>query len=338
MSVFKDYLIFDDVSEFLKRVYQTAESKKRLPKVIEFYETYSKVFPNYVNLPENKFMFKNIERKQLYWDSKQQFLMEQEERNAKKKARIEDFGGVQNAPSSFFNESLDDRLFSNSWIDGVNNLVPYSDNNHSFLNIVTLKDEYDSRVLDLSKTEEKKNVAQQFEQLINSFANKDSSTIGSNSILELSELSRQIQDDSLYQMKFNDPEVSDFFKKSARQMKEKEVEKRANQLNSKLRQYNEHKLNVEKHVDSNKNSYNKMKRPQNDENAIEIISNHYNGKAKLAKKQHSSNVYDKSTKPSSDNKIIVNSGVLIKNLRTTESSDIGNNLKNRDSSEKKDMR
>jgi len=65
VSVFKDYLIFDDVSEFLKRFYKKSEQISRLPKVITFYETYSKVFPNYVNLPESKYMFKNIERKQL---------------------------------------------------------------------------------------------------------------------------------------------------------------------------------------------------------------------------------------------------------------------------------
>lgn len=61
VSVFKDYLIFDDVSEFLKRSYTTSESNQRLPKVFEFYEKYSKVFPNYIAIPESKFMFKNIE-------------------------------------------------------------------------------------------------------------------------------------------------------------------------------------------------------------------------------------------------------------------------------------
>ena len=70
VSRFKDFLIYDDVSEFLKRWYKKSESLSRLPKVIAFYETYSKVFPNYVNLPENKYMFKNIERKQIHWDSK----------------------------------------------------------------------------------------------------------------------------------------------------------------------------------------------------------------------------------------------------------------------------
>jgi hypothetical protein len=63
VSVFKDYLIFDDVSEFLKRYYNKSEAVERLPKMFEFYENYSNVFPNYVVLPENKYMYKNIERK-----------------------------------------------------------------------------------------------------------------------------------------------------------------------------------------------------------------------------------------------------------------------------------
>lgn len=71
VSVFKDYLIFDDISEFLKRFYKRKESKDRLPKVIEFYDKYSKVFPNYICLPESKLMFKNIERKQRYIDDQQ---------------------------------------------------------------------------------------------------------------------------------------------------------------------------------------------------------------------------------------------------------------------------
>jgi hypothetical protein len=70
VSVFKDYLIFDDFSEYLKRFYKGSEAKERLPRVFEFYEKYSRVFPNYVILPENKYMFKNIERKQKLIDEK----------------------------------------------------------------------------------------------------------------------------------------------------------------------------------------------------------------------------------------------------------------------------
>jgi hypothetical protein len=77
VSVFKDYLIFDDFSEYLKRTYQAYEAYDRLPKVFEFYEKYSKVFPNYVALPaESKYMFKNIERKQKLIDEKHQQILE----------------------------------------------------------------------------------------------------------------------------------------------------------------------------------------------------------------------------------------------------------------------
>lgn len=40
----------------------------------EFYEQYSKVFPNYVNLPENKYLFKNIEKKQRVIDEKNRII------------------------------------------------------------------------------------------------------------------------------------------------------------------------------------------------------------------------------------------------------------------------
>ena len=64
MSVFKDYLIFDDVSEFLKRFYNKSEGVHRLPKMYEFYEKNTKQNANYVSLPENRYMYKNIHRKE----------------------------------------------------------------------------------------------------------------------------------------------------------------------------------------------------------------------------------------------------------------------------------
>ena len=63
VSVFKDYLIYDDLTEFLKWPYTYQECTLRLSKIFEFYESYSQVFPNYISLPEKKFMYKNIERK-----------------------------------------------------------------------------------------------------------------------------------------------------------------------------------------------------------------------------------------------------------------------------------
>lgn len=70
VSIFKDFLIYDDFSEYLKRYYTYTEALERLPRIFNFYHHYSKVFPNYVSIPESKYMFKNIERKQKLIDDR----------------------------------------------------------------------------------------------------------------------------------------------------------------------------------------------------------------------------------------------------------------------------
>jgi len=62
VSVFKDYLILDDLTEFLKRTYDEFESQMRLPKILKFYFSYYKLKPTYAILPENE-IFKNLARR-----------------------------------------------------------------------------------------------------------------------------------------------------------------------------------------------------------------------------------------------------------------------------------
>ena len=64
VCMFKDYLIYDDLTEFLKRSYTFPEAIIRLSRIFEFYNAYSQVFPNYISLSSRKHMYKNIERKQ----------------------------------------------------------------------------------------------------------------------------------------------------------------------------------------------------------------------------------------------------------------------------------
>ena len=85
VSQFKDNLITDDNSEFLKRFYTTNESAIRLPRFFEYHETYSKIYPNYTALPESKFIYKNIHRKQKIIDQQQNLEMSLEKRNIKRK-------------------------------------------------------------------------------------------------------------------------------------------------------------------------------------------------------------------------------------------------------------
>jgi len=105
VAVFKDYLIYDDISEFMKRFYMKHESATRLPKVYDFYNKYSKVFPNYVNIEEKKFMFKNIERKQRLIDEQQKIVAE---------------GRKKRTPLTITNSEIDDKIFTTRFIGELN--------------------------------------------------------------------------------------------------------------------------------------------------------------------------------------------------------------------------
>ena len=69
VSVFKDFLIFDDFSEYLKRKYQRREIAPRLNRIISFFNDdfinnpIDRYIPSYVSLPEAKFMLKNSDKK-----------------------------------------------------------------------------------------------------------------------------------------------------------------------------------------------------------------------------------------------------------------------------------
>ena len=79
VSRFKEYLVIDDGGEFLKRYYRKDESIPRLQKFFKFYFLYSKVFPNYTSIYENKFIYSNIHQKQKMIDLQER--MENEKRH-----------------------------------------------------------------------------------------------------------------------------------------------------------------------------------------------------------------------------------------------------------------
>ena len=64
VECFKEFLIFEDYNEFLKRFYDKKDCKIKLQRILDFYEKYSKIYANYTKLPESKYMYKNIKRKQ----------------------------------------------------------------------------------------------------------------------------------------------------------------------------------------------------------------------------------------------------------------------------------
>ena len=80
VAVFKDYLISDDYSEFFKRFYTNLETSIRLPKFFEYYEKYSRIYPNYTVLNESKYIYRNIHKKQKMIDLQQKIEESEEKR------------------------------------------------------------------------------------------------------------------------------------------------------------------------------------------------------------------------------------------------------------------
>ena len=64
LSKYKDFIIFNWKRELIHRFYSKNELYLRLKKICNFYELYSRIFPNYIILYEGKYIYKNIRKKQ----------------------------------------------------------------------------------------------------------------------------------------------------------------------------------------------------------------------------------------------------------------------------------
>ena len=64
VAIFKDFLIYDDNFEFLKKYYKMNQTLKKLKTYFNYYEQYSILYPNYLILHESKYIYENIHKKQ----------------------------------------------------------------------------------------------------------------------------------------------------------------------------------------------------------------------------------------------------------------------------------
>ena len=144
---FKDFLIYDDSTEFLRRYYSKEESKPRLNRILLFYETYSKIFPNYMILPESEYLYKNIRRKQKMIDAVNEIKKEEEENRrlignkknfSKNENQIEIFNKEINDDIQNYNptetKDLEDHSFENSISISFLSKKIIPSNENSFLN------------------------------------------------------------------------------------------------------------------------------------------------------------------------------------------------------------
>ena len=64
VAEFKEFLIYEDNTEFLKYYYLLNQSFKKLKRFLNYYEKYSIYYPNYIILHESKYLYRNIIKKQ----------------------------------------------------------------------------------------------------------------------------------------------------------------------------------------------------------------------------------------------------------------------------------
>ena len=112
---FKEILIYDDPNEFLTSLYNKMEIIYKLPKILTFYDKYSKIYANYTAIPEKKYMYKNIKRKQK--------LIEQVQNINKNNFYYED--------ENKENEILTSKVFTSNVMDSINSFTMSLYNNTS---------------------------------------------------------------------------------------------------------------------------------------------------------------------------------------------------------------
>ena len=107
VALFKDYLIADDYSEYLRRIYKKHESIQRLIKLFAYYQETSVIFPNYTPLVESKYLYNNVIRKQRVIDEQQnleeykKYLINKEKKKDKKPSPLK-------AIENIFEQGTDD--------------------------------------------------------------------------------------------------------------------------------------------------------------------------------------------------------------------------------------
>ena len=182
VSIFKDYLLYDDSTEFFKEYYNKKEIYPRLRTIYDYYESSSYLFPNYTAINEGKYIYRNIIRKQKlidYLEDLEDKKKEKEEKkNLKKKKKLKN--QTQNEQSSSCIEVFDTKIYENIRKETENDskinelfCVGTKNNNNdcdSFASILKLAEELKEK----EKDSEKKN-SQNKE--INNKTNKETNSI-----------------------------------------------------------------------------------------------------------------------------------------------------------------
>ena len=117
VEMFKEYLLYEDYNEFLRQYYGKTLISIKLKKILNFYDKYSKIFPNYTAIRESKYFYKNIKRKQKVINQ-----INENKRNE---------NSIDNSYSSSYNKTIFNSRVINSIYTGHNTITINKNNENS---------------------------------------------------------------------------------------------------------------------------------------------------------------------------------------------------------------
>ena len=124
VSIFKEQLIINDTSEYMKKFYKRKESRIKLRKYFELYDKYSRIFPNYTPLIESKYIYTNIHRKQKVIDLQQNSNKNNKIKNNKIIFNSDVYQSIEKISENFNKDifGIDNNELNNSLIQ-INNII-----------------------------------------------------------------------------------------------------------------------------------------------------------------------------------------------------------------------
>ena len=164
ISTFKDFLFYDDFTEFLSKYYFLKDSLNILIPLLTYYEKSSYIFPNYTILNEGKYIYKNIIKKQI-------LINYLEDLELKKRQNINNFSTNKNQTKYNSEKIFDTQLYNNLLINN---------NNDSNLNILF------GIKINKNKNNNKDVIKEDsicsFKKLINAISESNTKSVGTNTI------------------------------------------------------------------------------------------------------------------------------------------------------------
>ena len=150
VAEFKDYLIKGDYSEFIQKYYLLIDSLDCLPRIYEYYNSCSVIFPNYVVLPESKYLYKNIQRKQRVIDYQQE-LEDEKERKINEGSN----NNNESKKEIIFNDNIIDSILNQTDTSGIKRFFGINIDNNESSNTFTMN----NVVLMIDKAEKEKKIS-----------------------------------------------------------------------------------------------------------------------------------------------------------------------------------